>query len=74
VFWWQRAAQGGNADAMQWLGRAYLLGEHLPADQSLALMWLDKAAAAGHVIARELMLKLMDMRLRALQTPAGSGM
>jgi TPR repeat protein len=69
VLWWLRAARGGNTDAMQWLGRAYLLGEGAAANASLALMWLDKAATAGHGIARAQMYTLMNWRLRLLQTP-----
>lgn len=51
VYWWQLAAVQGVADAMQWLGRCHAAGEGVERDENLALMWISKAAAAGHAIA-----------------------
>lgn len=51
VYWWQLAAAQGDADAMQWLGRCYAAGDGVEQDERLALMWISKAAAAGHAIA-----------------------
>ncbi|MBS0318396.1 MAG: sel1 repeat family protein [Proteobacteria bacterium] len=51
VYWWQLAAAQGDADAMQWLGRCHAAGEGVEQDERLALMWISKAAAAGHAIA-----------------------
>ena len=52
LYWLQQAAQQGNPDAMQWLGRCYLSGEGVPKDDNLGIMWIAKAAACGHVIAK----------------------
>jgi hypothetical protein len=51
VYWWVQAAEQGDADAMQCLGSARAEGRGVPQDQNLALMWIARAAAAGHVIA-----------------------
>ena len=52
LYWFQQAAQKGNSDAMQWLGRCYISGEGVPKDDNLGIMWIAKAAAHGHVIAQ----------------------
>lgn len=51
VYWWEQAAEQGDADAMQCLGSAHAEGRGVPKDQNLALMWIARAAAAGHAIA-----------------------
>ncbi len=43
----ETAAEEGSADAMSALGFAYLKGTRLPQDQTLAMTWIRKAAAAG---------------------------
>jgi len=53
VYLWKLAAEAGNADATQNLGRCYASGDGVVADEHLAVMWLSKAAAAGHAIARD---------------------
>ena len=53
VHWWMQASEQGNADAMQCLGSAHAEGRGLVQDHNLALMWIARAAAAGHVIAAE---------------------
>lgn len=55
VYWLRLAADQGDTDAMQCLGRCYAAGEGVARDENLALMWIAKAAAAGHFIAREQM-------------------
>jgi TPR repeat protein len=52
IYWFQQAANQGNADAMQWLGQCYARGEGVSLDENLSVMWLAKSAALGHVIAR----------------------
>ena len=51
-YWLQQAANQGNPDAMQWLGQCYARGEGVPMNENLSIMWLTKAAALGHVIAK----------------------
>jgi TPR repeat protein len=51
VHWWEQASEQGDAEAMQCLGSAHAEGRGVPKDQNLALMWIARAAAAGHVIA-----------------------
>lgn len=53
VYWLELAAEQGYADAMHHLGRCHLDGSGVPRDEHLALMWISKAAAHGHAIARE---------------------
>ncbi len=48
----QEAAQQQHADAMHWLSHCHLHGLGVDRDADLALMWLHRAAAQGHVVAR----------------------
>ncbi|WP_435511538.1 tetratricopeptide repeat protein [Variovorax sp. LT1R16] len=52
VYWFSLAAEQGDADAMQCLGTAHAAGQGVPKDDDLALMWIAKAAAHGHMIAK----------------------
>ena len=52
LYWLHVAAEQGNADAMQWLGTAYAASGS-EQDNSLAIMWIAKAAALGHPIAKQ---------------------
>lgn len=52
IYWLEQAAQQNYPNAMQCLGRCYLAGEGVPKDENLAVMWIAKAAAHGHVIAQ----------------------
>jgi cell division septation protein DedD len=45
---WRGPAAAGDADAQFNLGQAYKLGRGVPADQTTAMEWYRKAAAAGH--------------------------
>jgi hypothetical protein len=45
---WMRAAQSGDAGAMNELGNAYSWGDGVREDQSVAAHWYARAAAAGH--------------------------
>ena len=45
---WKGPAAAGDPDAQFNLGQAYKLGRGVPADQTTALDWYRKAAAAGH--------------------------
>lgn len=47
-----RAAEQGEADAMHWLGQLHAAGLGEGNGRALALMWIAKAAAHGHVIAQ----------------------
>lgn len=49
-YWLELAADHGNVDAMHCMSHYYLTVEHR--NDHLALMWLAKAAAGGHVIAQ----------------------
>lgn len=64
-YWWQQAAKKGHADAMQWLGHCYLTGQGVMPDEYLALMWIARAAAHGHVIAQAQMRGLWPKRKSA---------
>ncbi len=51
VYWMELAAKQHFTDAMHLLGCCYLEGNGLPKDDSLAIMWIAKAASLGHPIA-----------------------
>ncbi|MDP9607445.1 tetratricopeptide repeat protein [Variovorax sp. NFACC27] len=53
VYWLDLAATQGNTDAMQWLGNCHASGLGVPKDESLAIMWIAKAASLGHPVARQ---------------------
>lgn len=62
LHWLSVAAESGqpdvSADAMHNLALLYIEGSGVPRDENLGLMWLAKAAAHGHVIARKQMAAL----------------
>lgn len=60
VYWLELAAKQNFTDAMHLLGRCYLEGNGLPKDDSLAIMWIAKAASLGHSIA---LTQIQSMRL-----------
>lgn len=51
-YWLQAAAEQGSAEAMHWLGTAQAAGGS-EQDRQMAVMWIAKAAALGHPIARQ---------------------
>ncbi|MFZ2407869.1 MAG: hypothetical protein WAW41_22280 [Methylobacter sp.] len=51
VYWLELAAKQHFTDAMHLLGCCYLEGNGLAKDDSLAIMWIAKAASLGHPIA-----------------------
>ena len=54
-----QAAEQGDADAMHWLGMLHADGLCEGDGQAMALMWIAKAAAHGHVIAQRQLATLM---------------
>ena len=50
--WLKLAARQEHANAMQELGRCYITGLGTSRDEHLGMMWIARAAAAGHCIAR----------------------
>jgi len=53
IHWLELAAKQNGADAMHWLATCYAQGWGVPQNDNLALMWLAKAAAAGHPVAQQ---------------------
>lgn len=64
------AAQQQHADAMHWLSHCHLHGLGVERDADLALMWLHRAAAQGHAVARAQSQALRSLSLRARAGPA----
>ena len=54
-----QAAEQGEADAMHWLGLLHVAGLCEGDGQAMALSWIAKAAAHGHVIAQRQLAGLM---------------
>jgi TPR repeat protein len=52
AWWLTLAAAQSYPNAMQTLGQCYASGRGVKQDENLALMWIAKAAANGHAIAR----------------------
>lgn len=62
VEWWQRATDRNHADAMHWLGRAYLDGRGVTPDLYTGLMWLAKSASLGHAVSQAQIRALITRR------------
>ena len=67
-YWLEQSANQGDPDSMQWLGQCYAKGEGVPMDENLSMMWLAKAAALGHVIAKA----QMDGILKRCRIPSNA--
>lgn len=69
LYWLQSAVTAQQSvvsvDAIHNLAQLYIKGIGVPKDENTALMWLAKAAAHGHVIAKQQMTALMQ---RAVKT------
>ncbi len=70
LYWLHAAAEQGNAEAMQWLGTAHAAGGG-EQDNQLAVMWVAKAAALDHPIAKQQLDGLLGAAL-AGQAPGGA--
>ena len=51
LYWLRNAANQAQPDAMQHLGRCYIAGDGVDADENIGIMWIAKAASLGHTIA-----------------------
>jgi len=60
VQWLALSASKLCPDAMHWLGRCYIAGSGVPADEKTGTNWIAKAAARGHVTAEHLIQHLND--------------
>lgn len=59
MYWLKQAVDQQHPDAMHNLAKLYIKGQGVTRDQNTALMWLAKAAAHGHVIAKQQMAALV---------------
>lgn len=48
VPWLEAAARQYHPEAMHWLGRCYIAGKGVPADEKTGAAWITKAASRGH--------------------------
>lgn len=60
IYWFELASKQEYPEAMYWLARCYLSGEGVLTNTDVGMMWLAKAAAAGHVIAKGLMAHMIE--------------
>ena len=52
VYWFRKAAEGGNANAQFVLARFYYLGQGVKQNYPKAIYWLKKSAAKGNINAQ----------------------
>jgi len=57
--WLEAAAGQYHAEAMHWLGRCYISGKGVPADEKTGADWISKAASRGHSTA-SLMVRYLE--------------
>lgn len=62
VSWLNKAAQHLHPEAMQWLGRCYIAGTGVAADEAAGIDWIAQASRRSHVTAAHM--------LRYLENPA----
>lgn len=55
VFWYQKAAEQGDAKAQTALGVAYITGRGVTKSRDNALIWIQKAADQGDVTAQKIL-------------------
>jgi len=60
VGWLERSASRLYPEALHQLGRCYIAGNGVAADEQVGTMWIERAAARGHVIAESLVRYLND--------------
>lgn len=53
IYWYTKAANSGNSDAMLSLGVASLYGKGVPKDNQAACAWFDKAKSAHNAYASD---------------------
>lgn len=61
VLWIQRAAEHNNAEAQFLLGLMYFSGDSMSKDYTRAYMWWILAAEKGHLIAKQMLQKSLDV-------------
>lgn len=61
LYWLELAAEQEQTDAMHWLGILHMGGHGGDNSPHLAMMWISRAAAYGHVIARAQMETLITV-------------
>lgn len=70
VRWLALAAKQNYPEAMHQLGRCYIAGRGVAANEALGVEWISRAAALGHSTARPLARYLMDPSRPALDGAA----
>ena len=60
VPWFSAAASQNHLEGMHWLGRCYIAGIGVPADENRGIDWIARAASYGHVTAKRMVQYLYD--------------
>jgi len=60
VQWFKEAARQHYPEAMHQLGRCYIAGTGIAANEALGVDWISRAAALGHSTAKHMVHYLMD--------------
>lgn len=56
----EQAAKAGHPDSMAVLGRCYIDGAGVDADQITGLSWITRAAAAGHLLSTAVLSRMVS--------------
>ncbi len=67
----KRAANLGDAYAMDMLGKMYLLGTSVPQDRVRAIQWLERAAAPGYQPSKEILPMARNSAMQPRLEPGG---
>lgn len=70
VRWFALAAKQNYPEAMHQLGRCYIAGRGVAANEALGVEWISRAAALGHSTARPMTRYLMDPTRPSLDAAA----
>lgn len=62
IYWLELSAKQNCANGMYLLGRCYIDGEVVSADENLGVMWIAKAASMNHTISKALMNSILAGR------------
>ena len=61
IYWWRKAADGGDADAMGMIGHGYFNGDGVERDETKAVEWFERASEGGQADATKVLALSYEM-------------